>query len=174
VSEERCWFAPVPDRPEGAWAAAEARDVDGRPAGWLAAWRRRSKPVRDALLADASAFDPEGEPAWASLVWLPRTVRIIFDDLAVQHARRRALAEGDAAALTTFARDASTFGGALSAWRGPRAAQLAADDPFARVFGARTLQVGPGLLGITPPLPAPVIERYGGQPWPAGRFPPAS
>jgi hypothetical protein len=170
VSEARCWFAPVAERPDDAWAAAPARDADGAPAGWLAAWRRASKPVRDAVLADPHAFDPEGTAAWASLVWIPRAVRIIFDDAAVQHARRRALAEGDAAALTTFARDSSTFGGALSAWRGPAAAARAADDPFARVFAARRLEVGPGLLGTSPPLPAPVIERYGGQPWPAGRF----
>jgi len=170
VTEERCWFAPVPERPKGAWAAAQAREADGAPAGWLAAWRRPSKPVRDAMLADPRAFDPEGEAAWASLVWIPRGVRIIFDDGAVQHARRRALAEGDAAALTTFPRDSSTFGGALSAWRGPAARTSPGDDPFARVFPARTLEVGPGLLGVSPPLPSAVIERYGGRPWPADRF----
>ncbi|MBA2637140.1 MAG: hypothetical protein H0U79_02770, partial [Solirubrobacterales bacterium] len=74
-------------------------------------------------------------------------------------------------ALTTFARDSSTFGGALSAWRGPRARALSADDPFARVFAASALRVGPGLLGVSHPLPSAVIERYGGQPWPASRFP---
>jgi hypothetical protein len=171
MSDERCWFAPVPGRPASAWAAAEVHTVDGTPAGWLAAWRRPSKPLRDALLADPAAFAPDGEGAWASLVWLPRSLGIIFDDPAVQHARRRALAEGEAAALTTFARDSSSFGGALSAWRGPGAERHAADDPFGLVAPARVLRVGPGLLGASPPLPAPVIERYGGQPWPAGRFP---
>jgi hypothetical protein len=170
VRTERCWFAPVPDRPGGAWAVAEARSADGEPAGWLAAWRRPSRPVREAQLADARAFDPEGSGAWASLVWLPRTLRVAFDDVTVQHARRRVLAEGDADAMTTFARDSSTFGGALTAWRGPRARALVRDDPFARVFAARALRVGPGLLGVSPPLPGPVIERYGGQPWPASRF----
>ena len=170
MSGARCWFAPVPDRPEDAWAAARARGPDGAPAGWLAAWRRPSKPVRDAQLADPRAFDPGGEAAWASLVWLPRTVRIIFDDDAVQHARQRALAEGDAAALTTFARDASAFGGALSAWRGAAADRHAADDPFGRVFPGRALQVDAGLLGASLRLPGPVIERYGGRPWPADRL----
>jgi hypothetical protein len=74
--------------------------------------------------------------------------------------------------VTTFARDSSTFGGALSAWRGPRARALAGGDPFARMFAARALRVGPGLLGVSPPLPGPVIERYGGQAWPASRFAP--
>lgn len=171
---QRCWFAPVADRPEDAWAAAPASSAAGEPAGWLAAWRRASKPVRDALLADPRAFDPDGEPAWASLVWVPRSVRIVFDDASVQHARQRALAEGDAVALTTFARDASTFGGALSAWRGARAQATAVDDPFARVFGARVLAIGPGLLGVSPVLPGPVIERYAGQPWPAAHFEPAA
>ncbi len=170
MSGQRCWFAPAAEPPAGAWAAAPARTADGAPAGWLAAWRRASKPVRVAQLADPRAFDPEGAEAWVSLVWLPRELRIIFDDPAVQHARSRALAEGDAAALTTFARDASAFGGALTAWRGPRAGAQAADDPFARVAPARVLHVGPGLIGTSPALPAPVIERYGGRPWPADRF----
>ncbi len=170
MSEERCWFAPVAERPAGAWATAEVHDADGRPGGWLAAWRRPSKPVREAQLADARAFDPDGDEGWASLVWLPRTLRIVFDDGAVQHARARALAEGDAAALTTFARDSTTFGGALSAWRGRGARARAGDDPFARVAPARVLHVGPGLVGRSPARPAPVIERYGGRPWPADRF----
>jgi len=171
VSAERCWFAALAAPPAGAWAAAEARDARGAPAGWLAAWRRSAKPVREAVLADPRAFDPDGAAAWASLVWIPRAVRIVFDDTAVQHARRRVLAESSGAVVTTFARDASVFGGALSAWRGPRAAALAAADPFARVHAARVLHVGPGLLGAGAALPAPVIERYAGQPWPADRFP---
>jgi hypothetical protein len=63
------------------------------------------------------------------------------------------------------------FCGALSAWRGPRAPALATADPFAPVHAARVLHVGPGLLATPAALPAPVIERYVGQPWPADRFP---
>lgn len=172
MSDSRCWFAPLPDRPGDAWAAAEAWEADGTSAGWLVAWRRPAKPVRDALEADPRAFDPAGPPAWASLVWVPPEVRIVFDDLAVQHARQRAMAEGTAVALTTFPRDPSTFGGALSAWRGDDAAARALEDPFARVFGARRLLVGAGLLGRSAVLPGPVVERYGGRPWPADRFSP--
>ena len=81
------------------------------------------------------------------------------------------LAESSGAVVTTIARDASVFGGALSAWRGPRAPALAAADPFARVHAAHVLHVGPGLFATPAALPAPVIERYGGQPWPVDRFP---
>lgn len=171
MSEARFWFAPVAERPDGAWAVAEAHTAEGAAAGWLTVWKRSSKPVRDAMPADPRAFDPDGEPAWVSLVWVPRDLRVLFDDPAVQHARQRALAASDAAALSTFPRDASTFGGALSGWRGARAAAQAAEDPFARVSDARVLRVGPGLLGRHGLLPGPVIERYGGQPWPADRFP---
>ena len=61
MSEERCWFAPVAERPDGAWACAEARTAGGAVAGWLAVWKRSAKPVRDAMPADPRAFDPDGE-----------------------------------------------------------------------------------------------------------------
>jgi len=158
-----CWLALVEERPPRALAAAE---VAG--AGWLAAWEGGGeKPVAHALRADGRIVDVDGAPATASLVLAPSGVRLPFDDLAVQQARRRVLAGAPAALLTTLLSDASHFEGALTAWRGggPR------EDPFARIFPARRLQVGPGLLGAVLPPAGPTIERYGSaNPWPWDRF----
>ena len=64
----RCWLALI---------AAPASDADGPgrgprcrrdPAGWLAAWLQRAKPVRTARRVDHRIVDPDGAPAWISLV----------------------------------------------------------------------------------------------------------
>jgi hypothetical protein len=175
MTGERCWLALVAERPAGAWATARAREADGGEAGWLAVWRRPSKPVRDALLAWPGAFDPAGAPASVSLLVLPRELRVIFDDHAVQAARREVLADGRWAAVTSLVRDPSTFGGSLVAARGGDAPARARDDPFAAIAPAlvRRLHVGAGLVGAPAAPAGPVIERYGAaQPWPGDRFDP--
>jgi hypothetical protein len=166
-----CWLARVDHLPGDADAAAEAREPGGRPAGWLAAWRRRAKPVRHALRGDDRIVDPAGAAATVSLVLAPAGVALLFDDPAVQQARRAVLADADPpAALTTLLRDASHFMGALTARRDGAAARLA-DDPFARIFAARLLEVGAGLIGDVPPPAGPTIERYGSaRPWPWDRY----
>jgi hypothetical protein len=97
-------------------------------------------------------------------------VKVIFDDLAVQRARPLLLADHRNRAVTTLARDESTFGGSVLAVDAA-SEEVLADDPFQLLAWPRILRVGPGLIGRSPALPAPVIERYGGQPWPADRFP---
>jgi hypothetical protein len=166
-----CWFDVADHRPETAWAAAPATDLEGQTAGWLAVWVRPGKPSAKALLADPRAFDPEGEPALVSIVLLPLAIRVIFDDPAVQRARQLVLADNHYRAVTTLARDATAFGGSLLAIDGPNAEMILADDPFHLIAKPRILRVGQGLIGRSPVLPAPVIERYGGQPWPVDRFP---
>ena len=171
--DERCWLALVAERPADAWATAQARDPDGDEAGWLTVWRRSSKPVREALLAWPGAFDPEGAPASVSLLVLPRGLRVIFDDQAVQEARRAILAGGRWAAVTSLVRDPSTFGGSLVAARGHDALARVRDDPFAAIAPGlvRRLELGPGLVGAPAAPAGPVIERYGAaQPWPGDRF----
>jgi hypothetical protein len=162
-----CWLALVPQRPADADAAAPARDAaTGAPAGWLAAWRRRARPDRRALRADARVVDPRGPACAVSLVLAPGGVRVPFDDLAVQQARRRILAGPPPDAVTTLLRDASHFEGSLLVARGPRAGLLDA-DPFARLFPARRLEVDGGVLGTMLPPAGPTIERYGSaNPWP--------
>jgi hypothetical protein len=164
------WLALVDARPEDADAEASLRTLAGEPAGFLAAWRRRAKPVRWARRADARIVDPAGAPARISLVLPPVGVRLAFDDVAVQHARRELLGGQPFEAVTTLLTDDSHFEGSLLVARGEETARLA-DDPFARVFPPRLLHVGPGVLGRVPWPAGPVIERYGSaQPWPADRF----
>jgi hypothetical protein len=166
----RCWLALVTEPRTDATAQAEVHDADGRPAGWLAAWRQRAKPVRAARRVDDRIVDPGGGAAWISLVLPPDGVRLAFDDLAVQHARRRVLAEPPQDAVSTLMRDASHFEGAITVARGAGVARLA-DDPFARIFPASVLRVGPGVLGRAAAPAAPTIERYGSaNPWPWDRF----
>lgn len=164
------WLALVDERPEDATAAAPAHQRDGTPAGWLAIWSRKAKPMRDARRVDARLLDPQGAEAHVSLVRPPRGVRLLFDDLAVQHARRAVLAAAPQDAVTSLLSDASHFEGSLTVARGDGVARLA-DDPFARIFPARLLHVGAGVVGRVPAPAGPVIERYGSaQPWPRDRF----
>ena len=166
----RCWLALLEAPATDATAQARAHDADGSPAGWLAAWRQRAKPVRAARRVDDRIVDPDGEPAWVSLVLAPDSVRLAFDDLAVQQARRRVLAEPPQDAVSTLMRDSSHFEGAITIARGAGVARLG-DDPFARIFRARILRVGAGILGAAAAPAGPVIERYGSaNPWPWDRF----
>jgi hypothetical protein len=166
------WLALVAERPDGATAAAPARELDGARAGWLALWARRGRPVADARRVDARVLDASGAAAHVSLVRPPPGVRLAFDDLAVQQARRAVLAAVPFDAVTTLLRDASHFEGSLTVARGPDVARLAG-DPFARIWPARVLCVEAGVLGTAPAPAGPVIERYGSaEPWPWDRFGP--
>jgi hypothetical protein len=164
------WLALVDEPPDGADASARLQTLAGEPAGVLAAWLRHAKPVRRAWRIDARVVDPSGAPARISLVLPPPGVRLAFDDLAVQQARRALLADPPFDAVTTLLTDDSHFEGSLAVARGDDVARLA-DDPFGRVFPPRLLHAGAGLLGRVPWPAGPVIERYGSaQPWPADRF----
>lgn len=166
MSGPDCWLALVAEEPADAWACAAVRDLDGTARGWLAAWRGK-RPAPDVGAADPAALDARGEPAWVSLLLIAPERDVLFDDGAVQEARRRVLAERPWAAVTTLSRDASRFGGSLLAARGPDARRRLAEDPFRLLGIPLRLEVGPGLVGVSPPLPAPIIERAGGLPWPA-------
>jgi hypothetical protein len=167
----RCWLALVEGDVAGADAAALAFTLDGQAAGTLAAWRRRAKPVREALRVDERLVDPDGAPASISLVLAPPGIRLPFDDLAVQHARRLALLHAFPAAVSTLLRDDSHFEGAITVARSPTERHRLREDPFARIFPSRLLAVEAGILGSVAPPTGPTIERYGsGNPWPWDRF----
>jgi hypothetical protein len=167
----RCWLALVESPAKGADAAARALTTGGHPAGTLAAWRRRAKPVRDALRIDERLIDRDGLPAWISLVLPPSGVRLPFDDPAIQHARRLVLLHPFPAAVSTLLRDDSHFEGAITVARSLAERQRLRDDPFARIFPPRLLFVEAGVLAAVPPPTGPAIERYGsGNPWPWDRF----
>jgi len=120
---DRCWLALTDDAPASADAATELSHPDGSPAGWLAAWLRASKPVRHARRADPRIVDPAGAAAALSLVLPDRDRFTIFDDPAVQGARRAVLADSEPADLvTTLLVDASHFGGSPISPRRLRAA----------------------------------------------------
>ncbi len=168
----RAWLALLDSPAANADAQAALRDEDGRETGWLVGWRRQSKPVKEARRVDPRIIDPAGGEAWLSLVWPARDALVAFDDLAVQQARRRVLADGrPPAAVTTVLIDDSRFAGAITVRRGPDADARLRDDPFARVGSARVLHVDAGVVGeILLPV-GPVIERHGSaQPWPWERF----
>jgi hypothetical protein len=119
---------------------------------------------------DARLVDTGGAAAAVSLVLPPAGVRLPFDDVAVQQARRTLLAAPPFDAFSTLLTDASHFEGSISVARGDGVLRLA-DDPFARIFPARVLEVEAGLFGRVPPPAGPTIERYGSaQPWPWDRF----
>jgi hypothetical protein len=169
-----CWFAaltaPEPgDAIVDVSACVQATDRDGRPAGLLAAWPQGRKPLREAVRMDQRLLDPDGPPAWVSLVLVPPEVAPLFDDPAVSQAMRRVLAGPPLAAVSTLVRNAVHFAGAVTVDQDDRPDRLV-DDPFARLYSARILRVGPGMFGRVAPPAGPAIQRYSGKPWPAAGF----
>jgi hypothetical protein len=169
-----CWFAALASPQPGddvvdALACVQATDRDGRPAGLLAAWPQGRKPLRDAVRMDQRLLDPNGPPAWLSLVLIPPEVAPLFDDPAVSQAMRWVLTGPPFAAVSTLVRDAVHFAGAVTVEQGDQPERLV-DDPFARLHSARILRVGPGLFGRVAPPAGPAIQRYSGKPWPAAGF----
>ena len=167
----RCWLALVDATATGADAAAQVSTLAGQPVGTLAAWHQKAKPVRNALRVDERLIDPHGDPAWVSLVLAPSGVRLPFDDLAVQQARRLVLMRLPSAGVSTLLRDDSHFEGAITVARSADGKRRLGEDPFARIFPGTLLAVAAGILGSVAPPAGPTIERYGsGNPWPWDRF----
>ncbi|MEO5576119.1 MAG: hypothetical protein ABIR67_02055 [Gaiellaceae bacterium] len=159
------WFARTVERPDEAIAAAALSS-----GGYLAAFPSGGPAPRGERKVDARAIDPDGAPALASLVLPPDGVTILFDDPAVGGALRAALAAPWPDVLSTLVVESSRFAGALTAVRDGNRGRLGS-DPFARLFPAELVEVGPGLLGSTPAPTGPVIQRYGGgNPWPWDTF----
>lgn len=125
-----------------------------------------------AFLADERPFEGQQlERAWAHVcASSDPEAAIRFDEPEVQFARREALAwwipllGDDLVCLTTLALDGARYGGAITVVRRER---RLADDPFARLFAGSLVECG-GLFSEVAPPPGPVIERYGGAPWPGG------
>ena len=151
-------------------AQAMARDTSGQRVGALAAWPSDRRPPVRASKVDARAIAPGGAPGRVSLVLAPGRIRLPFDDLAVQQARRAVLSGPPRRLVSTLVRGDSIFAGALTALPDGEPAGVV-DDPFARIFPALVLAVEGGFLGAMPPPAGPVIERYGsGNPWPWDTF----
>jgi hypothetical protein len=94
-----------------------------------------------------------------------------FDEPEVQQARRDALAwwipllGDDLICLSTLAVDASLCAGAVTV---ARSRAHFRSDPFARLFPGTVVRTD--LFCPVAPPAGPVIERYAGAAWPAGRF----
>lgn len=125
------------------------------------------------LRIDARCVGGEGvEGAYAHICALAdRDAALRYDEPEVQQARRDALAwwipllGADLVCLSTFSLDASRCAGAVTVASDPGRFD---QDPFARLFPGTTVRVD--FFSRVPPPPGPVIERYSGAPWPAGRF----
>jgi hypothetical protein len=125
------------------------------------------------LRADPRILD--GEPVRGAYAHVcastDRNAALRFDEPEVQQARRDALAwwipllGQDYVCLSTFAIDASRYGGAITVARDP---STFGDDPFARLFPGKVVPTD--LFCAVPPPAGPPIERYAGVPWPGGRF----
>lgn len=163
------WLALVQMVPEGVVAQAEVTGSDGARAGFLVVWEATDAPMAEAAKVDPALADPHGNAADVSLVLVPFDLRIPFDDPAVSEAMRRTLARPPPSAFSTLVRGDARFAGSITARRGDGLSVAIADDPFAVVFPARRLRVGPGLVGTTPEPAGPGIQRNGSaNPWPAG------
>lgn len=167
------WLAVLPNAPADAAAAPLTDAADGGPAGQLCRWHSAKRPHPRAVQADPRIENRAGPACVVSLAMAPDAARPIADDPAVVHARRTVLADGRPCAVTLLTDDPVHIAGALSIARTDHPEQVAAlrDDPFARLWPARLLRVGPGVLGELVRLTGPCLERYGGRPWPYDRFP---
>jgi len=165
-----CWLAVCATRPPDALAAADF-GVEARDGGVLAAWSADDEPVPGAVKIDPRCIDPEGEGAWVSLVLAPRGTWLLFDDIAVSHAIRSALAAPPVDVVSTLVTGDDRFVGALTAVHGDDRTRLR-HDPFGALFPPRLLRISAGLLGRTPTPVGPMTQRYGAaNPWPWDRFP---
>lgn len=117
----------------------------------------------------------EGQPVRGALAHVcalaDEDATVPFDDPVVQGARQDALEwwipllGSSLVCLTTLAIDESRCAGAITVVRDDR---HLAQDPFLRLFGGRVVRTG--LFSPVAPPPGPVLERYGGAPWPGGSF----
>ena len=151
-------------------ASAEAWSVDGRFIGFLTAWSAEvDQPTPTAAKIDARAIDAAGDGGWVSLVIAPPGLFLPFDDPAVAQATRMVLSMTPPDVFSTLVEGDARCRGALTAMHGERG--RLGYDPFANLFPAVALRVGPGILGRMPAPVGPSIQRYGGaNPWPWDRF----
>ena len=169
-----CWLVPAEHPPAGAVAWAPLSTVDARGAGGLAALPPDAPAPATAVKIDARAVDANGPPGYVSLVEAPPGTWLLFDDVAVTGAIRRALAGPPYDVVSALSQRDDRFLGALTGLHGeaPSARLRLADDPFALLFPRRLLRIGAGFLGRTPAPVGPSMQRYGaGSPWPWDRFP---
>ncbi len=165
------WLVVAGAIPANASKSAAFTARESGESGVLAVFEGSDEPVAGAVKVDPRAIDPHGDAAWASLVLAPPGQWLLFDDTAVSHAIRRALAGPPVDVVSTLVTGDDRFVGSIMAVHDDAPERLD-DDPFAALFARRLLRVEAGLLGRTPSPVGPVIQRYGAaNPWPWDRFP---
>ena len=163
------WLALMDERPDGADAAATcARSRASPPACWPPGGGTPSRcatPGGSTRGSSTRTARRRGSPSCC------RRTASGSRSTTSRSSRRAAICCSEPFdAVTTLLTDDSHFQGSLLVARG-RTRGGSRDDPFARVFPARVLHVGAGVLGRVPWPAGPVIERYGSaQPWPADRY----
>jgi len=133
--------------------------------------RERGAPGRR-FRADPRCFLGEPVRAWAHVCALAEDdAKLPYDEPEIQAVRRDALAWwipllGDTlVCVTTLAVDTVNYGGAITVATDPSQFDL---DPFARIFPGSVVETE--LFCPVAPPAGPVVERYSGAAWPAGRF----
>lgn len=161
----KAWLALLPT-PEGNLHAAATEA--GNPIGSLCVWSAERRPHRQALRFDPRLLAPDAGPCRVSLLLLAEQARPLADDPAAVQVRRRVLADGRPAAVSTLTPNATHLAGSLTVARADNPDELHAlgDDPFRQLGLPRVLDLGGGLFGPVPPSGGPVTERYSGAPWP--------
>jgi len=164
------WFNFGAERAGAALATAQAWSVEGHSVGFLTAWSADEQPpTPTAAKIDARAIDAAGDGGWVSLVIGPPGLFVPFDDPMVTQATRMVLAMPPVDVFSTLVESDDRCRGALTGTHGEPS--RLGYDPFANLFPAVVLRVGPGILGRMPAPVGPSTQRYGGaNPWPGDRF----
>jgi hypothetical protein len=157
-------------KPSDAVASCTVTHMDGRTAGYLAAWAASDVRPAGAAKVDSRAIDSAGGGAYISLVWAPPEGGLPFDDPVVCEAIRKAMTLSGIDILSTLSVGDAEFAGAVLGTLGSCRSGVDA-DPFAAIFPRRLLHADPGLLSPTPAPVGPGTQRYGADnPWPWDRF----
>jgi hypothetical protein len=165
-----CWLAHLEAPADDASAQAAAYEVDGSPAGWLAAWRGRAKPLRSARRWTLESSTPREPPHGCRSCDRPRASGC---PSTIPRSSTPAARCSPAGRRTACPRCSATrrISRARSRWR---AAPGWPSWPTTRSRGsspARILRVEAGLLSVVTAPVGPTIERYGSaQPWPWDRY----
>jgi len=164
------WFDLCPAPSGSVLASAPVWADDGGSAGVLCAWARElAQPSPSATKIDARAIDASGDGGWVSLAQAPHGLFLPFDDPAVAQATRTVLGMPPADVFSTLLEGDARCRGAVTGMHGDPS--RLGYDPFAHLFPAVVLRVGPGMLGHMPAPVGPSTQRYGGaNPWPWDRF----
>lgn len=158
------WLALL-DQEDGQLCAPVTGHASGR--RWLCGWDSAERPHNRALQVSPDLVG-NGPACQISLLLLASSARPIADDPAVVQSRRAILRDVRFGGSSLLTADPVHIAGSVVVARADRPEQVHAllDDPFRQFGRPLLLGVAAGLLTPHPPALGPVVERYGGKPWP--------